>query len=154
MDALHLGILTFFAISMSAEDLRIHKIRNRKLLYFLCSLMLFSFLPSRSQLNPIASFEFFAIFTSLYILSNRIHRSGGIGFGDVKLISLLAFGYFDAGFRSMQIYFISLWIAVMAHMCLYLLMYRKYPHRIAMAPDIFFASGLYMYAPIGLLLPQ
>jgi Flp pilus assembly protein protease CpaA len=154
MDALHLGILALFAVSISVEDLRIHKIRNRKLLYFLCSLTLFSFLPSRPQLNPTAAFEFFAIFIALYILSNKVHRSGGIGFGDVKLISTLAFGYFDAGFRSLQIYFISLWMAVMAHLCLYLLMHRKYPHRIAMAPDIFFASGLYMYAPIGLLLPQ
>jgi Flp pilus assembly protein protease CpaA len=87
-------------------------------------------------------------------LSNSIHKLGGIGFGDVKLIAVLAFGYFETGLRSIEIFFVALWIAVMAHICLYLLMYRKYPHRIAMAPDIFFASGLYMYAPIELLLPQ
>jgi len=154
MQALHLGILFYFAISISLEDLRIHKIRNRKLLCFLCCLMLISFLPSKTHINPIASLEFFAIFTALHILSNAIHRSGGIGFGDVKLISLLAFGYFDTGLKSIEFFFISLWIAVMVHICLYSLMNRKYPHRMAMAPDIFLASGLYMYAPIGLLLPQ
>jgi hypothetical protein len=31
---------------------------------------------------------------------------------------------------------------------------RRFPNRIAMAPSIFLAVGLYLYAPMGLLLPQ
>lgn len=154
MIALHLGVLAYFAISISVEDLRIHKIRNRKLLYFLTILTLLSFLPFGLRVTPMASFQFLGIFVVLHQLSNALHKSGGIGFGDVKLIAVLAFGYFETGLRSIEIFFVSLWIAVMAHICLYLLVYRKYPHRIAMAPDIFLASGLYMYAPIELLLPQ
>jgi len=90
----------------------------------------------------------------LYLLSNALHKSGGIGFGDVKLIGVLAFAYFDSGLRSVEIFFVSLWLALVAHICLHLLICRKFPYRIAMAPDIFLASGLYLYAPIGLLLPQ
>jgi hypothetical protein len=45
-------------------------------------------------------------------------------------------------------------LALVAHICLHLLIYRKFPYRTAMAPDIFLASGLYLYAPIALLLPQ
>jgi len=101
-----------------------------------------------------AALQFLGIFIVLYVLSNALHKSGGIGFGDVKLIAVLALGCFETGFRSIEIFFVSLWIAVMAHICLYLMMFRKYPHRIAMAPDIFLASGLYLYAPIELLLPQ
>jgi Flp pilus assembly protein protease CpaA len=154
MIALHLGVLVYFAISISVEDLRMHKIRNRKLLYFLSFLTLFSFVQFEFRVTPMASFQFLGIFIALYLLSNAIHKLGGIGFGDVKLIAVLAFGYFETGLRSIEIFFVALWIALMAHICLYLLMYRKYPHRIAMAPDIFLASGLYMYAPIELLLPQ
>ena len=154
MPTLRLGLIVYFAINICIEDLRIHKIRNRILMYFLCFLFLFSLLPSNSHVHPIAAIEFSAIFIALYLASNALHKSGGIGFGDVKLLFVLAFAFFDPGLRSIEIFFISLWIALIAHISLYLLMHRKYPHRIAMAPDLFLASGLYMYAPIGLLVPQ
>jgi len=83
-----------------------------------------------------------------------VHKSGGIGFGDVKLIAVLALAFFDTGLKSVEIFFVSLWLALVTHICLHLLIHRKFPRRIAMAPDIFFASGLYLYAPIALLLPQ
>ena len=105
-------------------------------------------------MDPISGVSFFAIFTVLYLLSNAFDKAGGIGFGDVKLISVLALAFFDSGLRSVEIFFISLWLALVAHICLHLLIYRKFPYRIAMAPDIFLASGLYLYAPIALLLPQ
>jgi Flp pilus assembly protein protease CpaA len=87
-------------------------------------------------------------------LSGRFGESGGIGFGDVKLIAVLAFAFFDSGLQSIAIFFISLWMILVAHISLYYLIYRKFPRRLALAPDIFLASGLYLYAPIALLLPQ
>jgi len=141
-------------MSISIEDLRIHKIRNSKLLNFSASLMIFSVLLPNGRMNLIAGIFFFAIFSFLFLLSNVFHKSGGIGFGDIKLISVLAFAFFDTGLRSLETFFISLWLAFVGHICLHLIIYRKFPYRIAMAPDIFFASGLYLYAPIAFLLPQ
>ena len=154
MQIVYLVIVLSFALSISIEDLKIHKIRNRKLLYFSASLVIFSVLLPNAHMDPISGVSFFAIFTVLYLLSNAFHKAGGIGFGDVKLISVLALAFFDTGLRSVEIFFISLWLALVAHICLHLLIYRKFPYRIAMAPDIFLAGGLYLYAPIALLLPQ
>ena len=154
MQIVYFVIVLSFALSISIEDLKIHKIRNRKLLYFLASLVIFSVLLPNAHMDPISGVSFFAIFTVLYLLSNAFDKAGGIGFADVKLISVLALAFFDSGLRSVEIFFISLWLALVAHICLHLLIYRKFPYRIAMAPDIFLASGLYLYAPIALLLPQ
>ena len=154
MQIVYVIIVLSFALSISIEDLKIHKIRNRKLLYFSASLVIFSVLLPKAHLDPISGVSFFAIFTVLYLLSNAFDNAGGIGFGDVKLISVLALAFFDTGLRSVEIFFISLWLALVAHICLHVLIYRKFPYRIAMAPDIFLASGLYLYAPIALLLPQ
>ena len=153
MQIVYVIIVLSFALSISIEDLKIHKIRNRKLLYFSASLIIFSVLPN-AYMDPISGISFFAIFTALYLLSNAFDKAGGFGFGDVKLISVLALAFFDTGLRSVEIFFISLWLALVAHICLHLLIYRKFPYRIAMAPDIFLASGLYLYAPIAFLLPQ
>ncbi len=154
MQIVYVVIVLSFALSISIEDLKIHKIRNRKLLHFLAFIVIFSVLLPNAHMDPISGVSFFAIFTVLYLLSNALDKAGGIGFGDVKLISVLALAFFDTGLRSVEIFFISLWLALVAHICLHLLIYRKFPYRIAMAPDIFLASGLYLYAPIALLLPQ
>lgn len=154
MQILKFVVVGYFVLVISIKDLQTHKIRNRTLLYFLGYLITFSVLSHNARVNPLAAACFFTIFTVLYLLSNALHKSGGIGFGDVKLIGVLAFAYFDSGLRSVEIFFVSLWLALVAHICLHLLICRKFPYRIAMAPDIFLASGLYMYAPIGLLLPQ
>ncbi|MSZ37628.1 MAG: hypothetical protein F2603_00180 [Actinobacteria bacterium] len=151
---LYVVVVAYFAVSISIEDLRIHKIRNRKLIYLSSSLMIFSVLLPGARVDLITGFFFFTIFTFLFFLSNAFHKSGGIGFGDIKLIAVLAFAFFDTGLRSLEIFFISLWLALVGHICLHLLIYRKFPYRIAMAPNIFFASGLYLYAPTALLLPQ
>ena len=144
----------YFVLVISIKDLQTHKIRNRTLLYFLGFLIIFSVLPPNARIQPIAGVCFFVIFTVLFVVSNAVHKSGGIGFGDVKLIAVLALAFFDTGLRSVEIFFVSLWLALVTHICLHLLIHRKFPRRIAMAPDIFFASGLYLYAPIALLLPQ
>jgi Flp pilus assembly protein protease CpaA len=147
-------VVGYFILVISIKDLKTHKIQNRILLYFLGFLIIFSVLLPNARIHPIAGVCFFVIFTVLFVASNAVHKSGGIGFGDVKLIGVLALAFFDTGVRSIEIFFVSLWLALVAHICLHLLIYRKFPHRIAMAPDIFFASGLYLYAPIALLLPQ
>ena len=78
----------------------------------------------------------------------------GIGFGDIKLMTVLAFGLIDTGIRSIEIYFLSLCCAIFLQMSFLYFHQRKFPMRMAMAPSIFFAVGLYLYAPMGLLLPQ
>jgi Flp pilus assembly protein protease CpaA len=143
-----------FAIFISIADVKSHKIRNRTLLLFFGTVVLTSFIPSSAELNPLAGLQFLAVFTLLYVLSNSIRESGGIGFGDVKLVALLAFAFFDSGLQSVAIFFIALWLALVAHTSLYFIIHRKFPRRIALAPDIFLASGLYLYAPIAFLLPQ
>ncbi len=143
-----------FACVISLEDLKFHKIRNRKIIALFCSEILFSFSPLLGGANLLAGSVFFGIFTLLFIASNAFLASGGIGFGDVKLIAVLAVAFFDVSVRSFEIFLVSLWLALMAHICLHFLMFRKFPDRIAMAPGIFLASGLYLFAPIGLLLPQ
>jgi len=151
---LQIVLVGYFVLIISIRDLQTPKIRNRTLLCFLGSLSAFSVLSHNARVNPLTGACFFTIFTVLYLLSNALHKSGGIGFGDIKLIGVLAFAYFDSGLRSVEIFFVSLWLALVAHICVHLLICRKFPYRIAMAPDIFLASGLYLYAPIGLLLPQ
>ena len=81
-------------------------------------------------------------------------RTAGIGFGDVKLISIIAFGYVDLGIRSAEVFLLSLWFALFAQLFLHLLHQGKLLPRIAMAPSIFLAGSLYLYAPMGFLLPQ
>ena len=154
MQIFYVVVVGYFVLVISIKDLQTHKIQNRTLLYFLGFLIIFSVLLPNARIQPFAGVCFFVIFTVLFVVSNAVHKSGGIGFGDVKLIAVLALAFFDAGLRSVEIFFVSLWLALVTHICLHLLIHRKFPHRIAMAPDIFFASGLYLYAPIALLLPQ
>jgi len=147
-------VFGFFAISISITDVKTHKIRYRSLLLFTGTMVVSSFIPSSAELNLLAGLQFLAVFSLLYVLSNSVRESGGIGFGDVKLVAVLAFAFFDSGVQSLAIFFIALWLALLAHTSLYFLIYRTFPRRIALAPDIFLASGLYLYAPIALLLPQ
>ena len=154
MQILQFVVVGYFVLVISIKDLQAHKIQNRTLLYFLGFLIIFSVLPPNARIQPISGICFFVVFTMLFVASDAVHKSGGIGFGDVKLITVLGLAFFDTGVRSIEIFFVSLWLALVTHICLHLLIYRKFPHRIAMAPDIFFASGLYLYAPIALLLPQ
>ncbi len=148
------AIFLLFAIIVSIDDVKNHLIRNRKL-FALLGITSFSSLTSLDgHVNPLAGIQYFGVLSLLYFLSGRFGESGGIGFGDVKLIAVLAFAFFDSGLQSIAIFFISLWMILVAHVSLYYLIYRKFPRRLALAPDIFLASGLYLYTPIALLLPQ
>lgn len=97
---------------------------------------------------------FLLIFTAIHLFGKFASRDLAIGFGDVKLISVLTFGYVDLGFRSLEIFFIALWLALLVQISLEFIRKRKFISRIAMAPSIFLATALYLYAPLGLLLPQ
>jgi len=67
---------------------------------------------------------------------------------------VLAFGYINVGYESANIFIVALWISLLIQLILEMLVRRKFSSHMAMAPSIFFAVGLYLYAPIGLLLSQ
>jgi Flp pilus assembly protein protease CpaA len=147
-------IFLLFAINVSIDDVKNHSIRNHKLILLLGITVLSSFTSLSENVNPLAGFQFLAVLSLLHFASNRHGQSDGVGFGDVKLIAVLAFAFFDSGLKSIAIFFFALWLILMVHVSLYFLIYRKFPRRLALAPDIFLASGLYLYTPIVLLLPQ
>jgi Flp pilus assembly protein protease CpaA len=147
-------ILYFFSIKISIEDLRFHKIRNILLLNFFILLFLHSILVGNLFSQMFSGFIFFSIFTILFLVGFLIPTDSGIGFGDVKLLTVLAFGFIDVGFRQIEIYFLSLWCALFLQVCLHYIHKRKFLSPMAMAPSIFLAVWLYLCAPIGLLLPQ
>lgn len=148
------SIFLIFGIIVSIDDVKNHLIRNRKLFALLGITCLSSLTSLGGDANPLAGIQYFGVLSLLYFLSGRFGESGGIGFGDVKLIAVLAFAFFDSGLDSIVIFFISLWMVLVTHVSFYYVIYRKFPRRLALAPDIFLASGLYLYAPIALLLPQ
>jgi Flp pilus assembly protein protease CpaA len=146
--------LIFFAFKISIEDLQTYRIRNRKLFIFFV-LLLASSLISGNVVSQISTgIIFFVILTLLHVIGLILPIHLGMGFGDVKLITVIAFGFIDTGLRSLEIFFLSLCIAFFVQMSLHFLHQRKIPSRMAMAPSIFLAIGLYLYAPIRLLLPQ
>ena len=147
-------ILFFFSIKISLEDLRFHKIRNILLFNLFVLLLLHSILMGDLFSQIFSSFIFFSIFTILFLVGFLIPTDSGIGFGDVKLLTVLAFGFIDVGFRQIEIYFLSLWCALFLQVCLHYIHKRKFLSPMAMAPSIFLAAWLYLCAPIGLLLPQ
>ncbi len=147
-------IFFLFAINISIDDVKNHLIRNNKLILLLGITSLSSISSFGGDISSLAGFQFLSVLSLLHFASNRFAQSGGVGFGDVKLIAVLAFAFFDSGLQSIAIFFFSLWLILMAHVSLYFLIYRKFPCRLALAPDIFLASGLYLYTPIALLLPQ
>lgn len=147
-------ILVFFSIKISIEDLRFHKIRNIDLLYLFGLLFLQSILVGNLLPQMFSGLVFFSIFTTFYLVARVLPTDSGIGFGDVKLLTVLAFGFIDVGFRQIEIYFLSLWSALFLQVCLHYIHKRKFLSPMAMAPSIFLAVWLYLCAPIGLLLPQ
>lgn len=147
-------ILVFFSIKISIEDLRFHKIRNILLLILFGLLFLQSILVGNLFPQIFSGFVFFSMFTTFYLVASVMLTESGIGFGDVKLLTVLAFGFIDVGFRQIEIYFLSLWCALFLQVCLHYIHKRKFLSPMAMAPSIFLAVWLYLCAPIGLLLPQ
>jgi Flp pilus assembly protein protease CpaA len=146
--------LSVFAFKISTEDLRNFRIRNKDLLILLALLLGISLIEGDFFSRLISGFIFFCIFGFVYLLSMVFTNQLGIGFGDVKLMTVLAFGFINSGASSIEIFFLSLCCALLVQISLLYLYRRKFPSRMAMAPSIFFAIGLYLYAPMGLLLPQ
>ena len=146
--------LSLCALKISIEDLRNFRIRNRDLLILTAFLLVFSLINDNFFPQIVSGFIFLCIFGLIHVLSVAFSNQPGIGFGDIKLMTVLAFGLIDSGIRSIEIYFLSLCCAIFLQMSLLYLHQRKFPMRMAMAPSIFFAVGLYLYAPMGLLLPQ
>jgi Flp pilus assembly protein protease CpaA len=146
-------ILVIFALVISAQDIKERKIKNRKLLFFFCLLIIISII-SHSFVRQIYSGIFFLIFTVIVFLMARHRADGGIGFGDVKHLTVVGFGYVDIGLKSVQAFLIALWCALVLQVIVQFLVQRKYLSHMAMAPSIFLAVGLYLCTPIGHLLPQ
>jgi len=146
-------ILVIFALVISAQDIKEHKIKNRKLIFYSCLLIIISII-SHSFAKQMYSGIFFLIFSLVVFLLARRRADGGIGFGDVKLVTVVGFGYVDVGLKSVQAFLIALWCALVLQVVVQFLVQRKYFSHMAMAPSIFLAVGLYLYTPIGHLLPQ
>ena len=154
MNSFALLTLSVFALKISTEDLRNFRIRNKDLLILLALLLGISLIEGDLFSRLISGFTFLCIFGFVYMLSMVFTNQLGIGFGDVKLMTVLAFGFINSGASSIEIFFLSLCCALLVQISLLYLYRRKFPSRMAMAPSIFFAIGLYLYAPMGLLLPQ
>ena len=154
MNLLATSVFIFFAARISFEDIRYFKIRNRLLLPFFCCTLVFSAFSGSFRTHFLSGLVFLLLFSFMHIAGALLPRKASIGFGDVKLLAVLAFGYVDHGIRSTEVYLLSLWCALLLQLCLHFLHQGKLLPRIAMAPSIFLAGTLYLYAPIGLLLPQ
>lgn len=154
MNGFALLTLSVFALKISFEDLRNFRIRNHDLLVLFAVLLVISFIQGDFFGQMYLGLIFLCIFGLTYMLAKVLPVQTGIGFGDVKLITVLAFGFISPGVQSIKIYFLSLCCAFLVQMSLHYLQQRKFPSRMAMAPSIFSALGLYLYAPMGLLLPQ
>ena len=147
-------LLLFFSILLSFNDLKSHRISNRSLIIFFVLLILNTLTSQKLVSGFVSGFLFLAFFTLIHLVGRALPINLSIGFGDVKLLAVIAFGYIDAGIQSLETFFLSLWCAVLLQICLNYLHKRTLPSSMPMAPSIFLAVGLYLYAPIGLLLPQ
>jgi Flp pilus assembly protein protease CpaA len=147
-------LLSVFALLISIEDLRKFKISNRLLGLLFLMLITKSLVMGTFFVDAFSGVIFLLIFSTVHLLGKFVSPDLAIGFGDVKLISVLTFGYVDLGFRSLEISFIALWLALLVQISLEYMFRRKFLSRIAMAPSIFLATALYLWAPLGLLLPQ
>ncbi len=149
------NVLLFIgAVSISIQDLKEHKIRNQKVLILFICLVLLAILTNTFTLHFLSGLTFIAIFALLYLAGKWFPSFGTIGFGDVKLVSVMAFGYVDFGKRSAMAFLLFLWLALILQIGIQLIHQRKIFSRMAMAPSIFFAIALYLYAPIQLHLSQ
>lgn len=154
MNLLNALWFSVFALAISIEDLRNFRISNPLLGLLFLMLLTKSLVFGTFFVDAFSGLIFLLIFTIVHLLGKFVSRDLAIGFGDVKLISVLTFGYVDLGFRSLEMFFIALWLALFVQISLEYMHKRKFSSRIAMAPSIFLAVTLYLYAPLGFLLPQ
>jgi Flp pilus assembly protein protease CpaA len=151
-----INYLTFvlFAVVISVEDIKTHKIRNADLLKYLMILLLVQIFCGKVRYQLLAGACMLAIFVMIYLVGSVLPKKAGIGFGDVKLISVMAFGYIEPSFRAFAIFFILLWLALLIHIGMLFIFHRSMHSHVPMAPSIFLATGLYLFTPIAFLLPQ
>ena len=154
MPSLRFVILLVFAIKISIDDVRFHKIYNKDLFLFLLILLYDSILCGDLIPQMLSVLNLFAIIIPIALFGILSTKKIGIGAGDVKLLMVLSFGFVGAQFQQIEIYFLSLWCALFLQVCLHYIHTRKFLSPMAMAPSIFLAVWLYLCAPIGLLLPQ
>lgn len=147
-------LLVVFALIISREDLSKFRIRNRFLILFFLLLSAQSVFSHKVLSDLKSGLIYFFVACIFYLLISLHSGKSHLGFGDVKLIAVIAFGYINVGFQSACIFITALWIALMIQLFFETLARRNFPSHVAMAPSIFFAAGLYLYAPIGLLLSQ
>jgi len=147
-------LLIVFALIISFEDLKRFRISNKLLISFLLLLSIQAVLTHKLFVELKSGLSYLLVFSFLYLLISLTSRKSRLGFGDVKLIAVLAFGYINVGYKSACIFIAALWISLLIQLILEMLVRRKFSSHMAMAPSIFFAVGLYLYAPIGLLLSQ
>ena len=147
-------LLSFFAVLISFEDMKSHRIRNNYLLCFFSLLSVANILVGKLQDQLFSGSLMFFIFTIFYAVTLSFPKKATMGFGDIKLISVISFGYFEPTFRTFELFFLLLWLGLLIHICVLLISQRQIVTRIPMAPSIFLAAGLYLFTPIALLLPQ
>lgn len=154
MSFVSIVLLIIFAAVIIWDDIKLFRIKNRILAQFFVSLFILHFLQKQLFRHLITGVIFLIIFTTFYILGNIFSKNGGIGFGDVKLVAVIAFGYINLNPVSVERFIISLWWALLFQFILHSLHKRKFLSRMAMAPSIFLAVGLYLCAPIAIHLTQ
>ena len=146
--------LLIFALLISIEDLRNFRISNHILFLYFIILFLESLFTGEFTRHVFSGIFFLLVFSVIHLMGRFASHEHTIGIGDIKLIGVLTFGFVNIGFRSIEIFFISLWLALLAQISLEFIRRRNFVSRIAMAPSIFLAVALYLYAPLGFLLPQ
>jgi Flp pilus assembly protein protease CpaA len=148
------ALLVYFGFIIAREDLKYFRIKNWNLIKFFLTLFISHFIQKNLLHQFFVGVLFLIIFLIVHIVGNILSSKGGIGFGDVKLITVVTFGYVNLSAESFKIYFFSLWWALLFQFTLYSLYKRNFLSHLAMAPSIFLAVGLYLCAPKGLHLPQ
>lgn len=147
-------LLIFFAAVIIRDDIKFFRIKNRILTQFFVALVILQILEKQLFQQFLVGVIFLVLFTVFYLLGNMLSENAGIGFGDVKLVAVVAFGYMNLNVESVERFLISLWWALLFQFILHSLYKRKFLSHMAMAPSIFLAVGLYLCAPMAIHLPQ
>jgi Flp pilus assembly protein protease CpaA len=147
-------LLIFFAAVIIRDDIKLFRIKNPILTQYFFALVVLQILEKQLFQQLFVGVIFLVLFTVFYLLGNTLSENAGIGFGDVKLVAVVAFGYINLNVESVERFLISLWWALLSQFILHSLYKRKFLSRMAMAPSIFLAVGLYLWAPMAIHLPQ
>ena len=92
-------LLIFFAAVIIWDDIKFFRIKNRILTQFFVALVILQILEKQLFQQFLVGVIFLVLFTVFYLLGNMLSENAGIGFGDVKLVAVVAFGYNADGLR-------------------------------------------------------